>query len=130
VISASDVVLTYRADQQGNGWVWRELRDHGTVTLSRVFTFERRDLVSEPDQGDKENDFEEFEYRFRFAARRSGYFHIEGRILNIDKSARFSSPSEISPFSGRSLIWLHPISPSSSVVAGKARFRFRTSKRF
>lgn len=84
VISASDVVLTYRADQQGNGWVWRELRDHGTVTLSRVFTFERRDLVSEPDVGDHENNFEGFEYRFRFAARHDGYFHIEGRIFGID----------------------------------------------
>lgn len=84
VISASDVALTYRADQQGNGWVWRELRDHGTVTLSRVFNFERRDLVSEPDDGDQENDFEDFEYQFRFAARRGGYFHIEGRIFDID----------------------------------------------
>ena len=84
VISASDVVLTYRADQQGNGWVWRELRDHGTVTLSRVFTFERRDLVSEPDEGDQENDFEDFEYRFRFAVRRDGYFHIEARIFEIE----------------------------------------------
>lgn len=84
VISESDVALTYRADQQGNGWVWRELRDHGTVTLSRVFTFERRDLVAEPDGDDQENDFNDFEYRFRFAARRGGYFHIEGRIFDID----------------------------------------------
>ncbi|WP_444455308.1 Shedu immune nuclease family protein [Rhodobacter capsulatus] len=83
-ISASDVVLTYRADQRDNGWVWRELRDHGRVTLSKVFNFERRDLASEPDQGDQENDFEDFEYRFRFAARRGGYFHIKGRILDID----------------------------------------------
>lgn len=83
-ISASDVVLTYRADQRDNGWVWRELRDHGRVTLSKVFNFERRDLASEPDQGDQENDFEDFEYRFRFAARRGGYFHIKGRIFDID----------------------------------------------
>jgi hypothetical protein len=84
VISASEVVLTYRADQQGNGWVWRELRDHDSVTLSRVFTFERRDLVAEPDEADGENDFEAFQYRFRFAVRRDGYFHIEGRIFDID----------------------------------------------
>lgn len=84
VISGSDVALTYRADQQGNGWVWRELRDYGTVTLSRVFTFERRDLVAEPDGDYQENDFEDFEYRFRFAARRGGYFHIEGRVFDID----------------------------------------------
>lgn len=41
-------------------------------------------MVSEPDDGDQENDFEDFEYRFRFAARRGGYFHIEGRIFDID----------------------------------------------
>ena len=78
------MVLIYRADQSGNGWVWHELRDHDTVTLSRVFTFERRDLVAEPDEADRENDFEDFQYRFRFAVRRDGYFHIEGRIFDID----------------------------------------------
>jgi hypothetical protein len=84
VISASEVVLTYRAEQLGNGWVWRELREHGVVTLSRVFTFERQDLVAEPDEADQENDFEDFQYRFRFAVRRDGYFYIEGRVFDID----------------------------------------------
>jgi hypothetical protein len=84
VISAAEVVLTYRADQPGNGWAWRELRDHDVVTLSRVFTFERRDLVAEPDEADQENDFEAFQYQFHFAVRRDGYFHIEGRIFDID----------------------------------------------
>jgi hypothetical protein len=79
VISASDVVLTYRADQPGNGWVWQELRNHDTVTLSRVFTFERRDLIAEPDEADQDNDFEAFQYRFRFAVRRDGYFHLESK---------------------------------------------------
>ena len=83
VISASNAVLTYRADQSGNGWAWQELRDHGAVTLSRVFTFERRDLITPPGKTDEDNDFEDFLYRFRFARRRSGYFHIEGRIFNI-----------------------------------------------
>lgn len=84
VFSTSGIELSYQADRPGNGWVWRELRDHDTVTLSRVFTFERRDLVAEPGEADQENDFEEFEYRFRFAARRGGYFHIKGRIFDID----------------------------------------------
>jgi hypothetical protein len=84
VISASDVALTYRADQSGNGWVWQELRDHDTVTLNRVFTFERRDLIAEPDEADQENDFEAFQYRFRFAVRRDGYFHLEGRTFDTD----------------------------------------------
>lgn len=83
VISAAEVVLTYRADQPGNAWVWRELRDHESVTLSRIFTFERRDLVAEPDEADQENDFEAFQYQFRFAVLRDSYFHIEGRIFDI-----------------------------------------------
>ncbi|MHC2617972.1 hypothetical protein ACVIW2_000003 [Bradyrhizobium huanghuaihaiense] len=84
VSSTSGLVLTYQADQPGNGWVWRELQDHGTVTLSRVFTFNRQDLVAEPAETDDENDFENFQYSFRFAVRRGGYFHIKGRIFNID----------------------------------------------
>lgn len=84
VISASDVVLTYRADQPGNGWVWQELRNHDTVTLSRVFTFERRDLIAEPNVADQDDDLDAFQYRFRFGVRRDGYFHLEGRIFDID----------------------------------------------
>lgn len=89
-ISASEVVLTYEADLEGNGWVGEKLRNDGRVTLRRVFTFKSRDLVSEPARDNQKNDFEDFEYRenfayrFRFAARRDGYFHIEGRIFDID----------------------------------------------
>jgi hypothetical protein len=75
--------LIYQAEQQDNRWVWHELRDHDSVTLSRVFTFERGDLVAEPDEADERNDLEAFQYRFRFAVRRDGYFHIEGRIFDI-----------------------------------------------
>lgn len=84
--SASAVMLTYRADQADNGWVWRKLRDDDEVTLSHVFIFERRDLVAEPEEDDAENDYDDFEYRFRFAIRRDGYLHIEGRILRIDNT--------------------------------------------
>ena len=85
VASRSGVVLTYRSDQwqSGNDWVWNELLEHDSVTLSRVFTFERRDLLSEPDEADAEDNFEAFTYQFNFALRCEGYFHIEGRIFDI-----------------------------------------------
>jgi hypothetical protein len=83
IAHSSGVILRYKAEQSGNGWVWRELRDHGFVTLSRVFSFERRDLVAEPDEADAQDDFEAFDYDFRFALRSGGYFHIEGRIFDI-----------------------------------------------
>jgi hypothetical protein len=83
IVHSWSVVLRYRAEQASNGWAWRELRDHGFVTLSRVFSFERRDLVAEPDEADAQDDFEAFDYDFRFASRSGGYFHIEGRIFDI-----------------------------------------------
>jgi hypothetical protein len=85
VASRSGVVLTYRSDQwqSGNDWVWNELLEHDSVTLSRVFTFERRDLLSEPDEADAEDNFEAFTYQFNFALRCEGYFQIEGRIFGI-----------------------------------------------
>ena len=64
--------------------VWHELRNHDTVTLSRVFTFERKDLFVEPEGTDPDDDLDTFQYQFRFAARRDGYFHIDGRIFDIE----------------------------------------------
>jgi hypothetical protein len=84
VISASAVVLTYQSEQPGNGWVWKELTDHGNVTLSKVFTFERGDLVEEPHEADAADNFEAFTYRFRFAERRDGYFHIAARVFDTE----------------------------------------------
>ena len=83
VVTSTEVIYNYTAEQRGNGWVWRELRDHGTVTLSRTFTFERGDLLAEPNETDAESDYENFVYEFRFASRSDGYFHIVGRIFDI-----------------------------------------------
>jgi len=91
--SASAVMLTYRAERVGNGWVWHKLRDDGEVTLSHVFIFKRTDLVAEPEEDDAENDYDDFEYRFRFAIRRDGYLHIEGRNLGIDNPVLIAEAS-------------------------------------
>ena len=132
--SASAVMLTYRADQADNGWVWRKLRDDGEVTLSHVFIFERRDLVAEPEEDDAENDYDDFEYRFRFAIRRDGYLHIEGRILGIDNPVLiaeanlrlerkvFVAERNISIF-GKIAELIPPASRSSSAARGPALYR-------
>jgi len=82
VVTATEALCRYVADRD-NGWPWRELRDHGTVTLSRTFTFDRADLVNEPTDEDAEGEYEDFEYEFRFGTRSGGYFHIDGRIFDI-----------------------------------------------
>ena len=92
-----EVRLRYRPDF-GEGWVEERLRDHGSVTISRVFTFERADLVDAAGDdetekaGDQTGDVEDFDFEdtfdadwfdFRFARRRDGYLHIDGRIFDI-----------------------------------------------
>lgn len=83
VADAVGVELRYSADRPGNGWVWRQLRDHGEVTISRVFTFETGDLVDDPGDRDDEGDYDDFVYRFRFAVRRGDYFEVPGRVFDI-----------------------------------------------
>jgi hypothetical protein len=93
-----EVRLRYRPDFD-QGWVEGQLRDHGSVTINRVFTFERADLVDaagddETDErGEETGDVEDLDFEdtfdadwfdFRFARRRDGYLHIDGRIFDID----------------------------------------------
>ena len=83
VTDAAGVELNYAADRPGNGWVWRELRDHGEVTISRIFTFEASDLLDDPGLRGDEGDYDGFVYRFRFAARVGDYLEVPGRIFDI-----------------------------------------------
>lgn len=78
------VVLEYEPELNA-GWIRNELDTHKEVTISRAFTFRYKDLISQPFETGFEND-EEAAFRFHFAKRHDGYFHIAGRILNIDNS--------------------------------------------
>lgn len=123
------LVLTYRSDQAGNGWVWEELLKHGSVTISRAFSFGRRDLLTEPDEVDAQDDFEAFVYRFRFATRHEGYFHIEGRLLDIDNPVQIAAaglPIERKLFVAERQIAIFPkiadlISAEQPIVIGGER---------
>lgn len=128
-ITASEAVLTYEADQSGGAWIWHALHNHGTVTLSRVFTFARRDLVAEPDDADPGDDLETFQYQFRFAERRDGYFHIKGRIFKIENEVLiadvglnlerkiFVAERNISIFGKLAAL----VSPNQSIIVGGGR---------
>jgi hypothetical protein len=78
------LTFEYEADFQGNGWVWRQLQDRGSVTISQVFHFELTDLLVEPVSAE-EADKEGFIYSFEFASRDGEYFRIPGRVLDVDQ---------------------------------------------
>ncbi len=82
-VDEAGVEFLYTGEIGGNAWTWRELSDHGQVTISKVFSFERTDLLEEPPEGQDDHRLEGYQFRFRFAERRDGYFHVPSRIFDI-----------------------------------------------
>lgn len=79
------IVFEYTPEFGGSStWVNKQLDDHGEVTISRVFTFEQKDLLPSEDVVDDFEIDEERTYRFRFARRKGDYFKISGRKLGSD----------------------------------------------
>ncbi|MFT3976845.1 MAG: DUF4263 domain-containing protein [Sphingomonas bacterium] len=76
------VILEYEPDFNSPAWVLRQLQTHQEVTVSKAFTFTSGDLLDGPTER-ADGGIDEFPFRFRFAARRNGYFQIPGRILDI-----------------------------------------------
>jgi hypothetical protein len=84
----SRVIFEYTSDFRSNAWVLGDLRTSGRVRISRVFRFERNDLIDVDRflSQDATRDAEAGEMeilRFRFAKTRNGYHRIEGRLLGI-----------------------------------------------
>lgn len=80
VVDGDRLILEYSSEFQSNHWIWEELKSNGKVTVSRVFTLKRGDLIKEPA---KDEDVEEFQFRFRFAKRDGAYYRIKGRVFDV-----------------------------------------------
>jgi hypothetical protein len=80
MVDRDRLILEYSSEFQSNHWIWKELKDNGKVTVSRVFTLKRGDLIQEPA---KDEDVEEFQFQFRFAKRDGAYHRIKGRVFDI-----------------------------------------------
>ncbi|WP_089963862.1 Shedu immune nuclease family protein [Salipiger thiooxidans] len=84
----SRVILEYTPEFRSNAWILGDLRTSGRVRISRVFRFERNDLI-DADRllgRDAARDFETDDtdlLRFRFARTRDGYHRILGRLFGI-----------------------------------------------
>jgi len=81
-IKQRSVVLEYEPTNE-TSWVVRELKTHHRIRVRQAFIFRDRDLISGPEE-DEFGDIEEGVFKFRFARRTNGYFHIAGRILDIE----------------------------------------------
>lgn len=81
-VNRRSVILDYEPEFSTPAWVLNELRTFDEVKVSRGFTFTNQDLISAPVEPPEE-DGSQPTFRFRFAARKDGYFEIPGRILGI-----------------------------------------------
>ena len=79
-VDRDGLILKHSPEMQGSNWIWEQLKTDGEVTISRVFTLERGDLVEEPGE---DEDIGGFEFQFRFARWKGGYHRIEGRVFGI-----------------------------------------------
>ena len=75
------LIMKYSPEMGGGSWVWNQLTTYGEVTISRVFTLNRTDLIEEPSDEQERSDFE---YHFRFATKDGTYYRIPGRMFDIE----------------------------------------------
>lgn len=80
VLDQAGLVAEYETENRDGGWVQRDLDQHGEVTVSRVFEFEKADLIGSPTQNDITGGME---YRFRFGTLNGGYVRVPGRHFTV-----------------------------------------------
>ncbi|WP_222862076.1 Shedu immune nuclease family protein, partial [Zoogloea oleivorans] len=90
----SRIQVEYKEDQWGNGkWVWDELTAHNEVRLSRVFFFDRRDLLNPPTPP---QDPSGHAYRFQLGIFNGGYLEIPATILDIKNDVHIDRAVKVS----------------------------------
>lgn len=73
------IILSYTGDQTGSQWVYSELDDKGSVTLRRIFTVSKDELISEPDAENEDAPVE-----FEIAVKEGEYYRISKDILSLE----------------------------------------------
>lgn len=79
-ITATGVDLEYEGDYGANQWAWDDLTNNNEVRISRVFLFRHEDLLNPPAPA---QDFENYQYNFKFGTFINDYVKIPARILGI-----------------------------------------------
>lgn len=82
-VDATGAILEYEPEFRSGEWITSELESAGEVTLSRVFTVTRSDLMVDLVQDPEEYEPGEPSFSFRFSTLAEGYHRIPGRVLGL-----------------------------------------------
>ncbi len=88
-IKQNKFCLEYRADRPGNRWVWLELNEKKSVTISSVFFFDAADWINPPPIPAEIDD--EYLYEFQLGDVDGEYVRINGQCLGIDNDVLMPS---------------------------------------
>lgn len=95
------LLLIYQPGRDNDvSWLDNKLRQDGSVTLRRTFTFTDADLVSRADQpeGHDESDWDdEGERIFVLGVLRKNYYKIKGEVLGLKHDLKLDSAMELEP---------------------------------
>ncbi len=91
-IKQNKFCLEYRADRPGNRWVWHELNEKKSVTISSVFSFDAADWLNPPST--LEEIGEEYFYEFQLGELDGEYVRINGDCLGIDNDVLMPSATK------------------------------------
>jgi hypothetical protein len=72
------VILSYSNDYPSHEWVYPELDKSGSITISKAFTFTKKELISTVDEENGENPVE-----FEAAFKNGGYYRFPKEILSL-----------------------------------------------
>src|ERR1035438_7722259 len=77
------LILRYSSEMRGGDWISKQLKSSEEVTIGRVFTLGRGDLIEQPAEDAEGLDVDKVEYQFRLAKWEGEYHRIEGRVFGI-----------------------------------------------
>lgn len=82
-VDQDGLILKYSSEMRGGDWISEALKTYGEVTISRVFTLQRGDLIEQAVNEDLIIDTGEVHHLFRFAKHDGEYHRVEGRVFGI-----------------------------------------------
>jgi hypothetical protein len=92
--TTTGIELEYEEERWGNSkWLWDELTTHNKVRLSRVFRFERTDLLNPPTPP---QDPAYHKYRFQLGSFNGSYLEIPAKVLNIKNDLHIDRAVKVS----------------------------------
>jgi len=77
--TSQQIILSYTSDQVSSQWVYSEIDKKGTITIGKVFTLSKKELISTVNTED-----EDLPVEFKIAEKDNEYYHFSKDVLSLN----------------------------------------------